>query len=410
MADFTPKDALDFLKLKKIVPSENWDDLKHGEHSHAFTVAHSLTADILNDIFEAMNNALEKGQSFKDFKKNIKPILKEKGWYGGRDNISKEQKNSYLNWRLKIIYKTNMTTSYQSGRYRKMQRLTNVRPYWVYSAVMDQRTRKEHMLLNNKCFRYDDPFWDSHYPPNGWGCRCTVYSVTENTANRDYDVTTSNDDGSIDSLNVNWDLFCPEEWRYNPGKEKWSPDWQQYTYLKNYIISKEEEKKKTALDLVKESYREQISQYQMNEAEWKNWVNEVTKANYKPQGFDRLLTVLNKEIEDKTKTDPRLYVTDSKLRHSIRDSKRVDKPERILSIEECRQIWKWIKDPDYILKEKKPKRNYDTYHYIKVLDDENVIRLIFKKKFNNCLEFYTSEKVSKIDGLNKGNYDEIYKK
>ena len=292
MSDFIPKDAIDFLKSKKNIPSENWDDLKQGEHSHAFTVAHSLTADILNDIFGAVNEALKSGQSFKDFKKNIKPILKQKGWYGGNNDIPKEQKNSYLNWRLKIIYKTNMSTSYQAGRYRKMERLTDSRPYWVYSAVMDERTRKEHMLLNDKCFRYDDPFWDSHFPPNGWGCRCTVYSVTENQANRDYYVTISNDDGTIDGLNVNWEQFCPEEWRYNPGKEKWSPSWEKYEYLKKYIVSKDGEKKTTALDIVKESYREQISQYQMNESEWKNWVSEVTKEDYKPQGFDRLLAVL----------------------------------------------------------------------------------------------------------------------
>ena len=410
MSDFIPKDAIDFLKSKKNIPSENWDDLKQGEHSHAFTVAHSLTADILNDIFGAVNEALKSGQSFKDFKKNIKPILKQKGWYGGNNDIPKKQKNSYLNWRLKIIYKTNMSTSYQAGRYRKMERLTDSRPYWVYSAVMDERTRKEHMLLNDKCFRYDDPFWDSHFPPNGWGCRCTVYSVTENQANRDYDVTTSNDDGTIDGLNVNWEQFCPEEWRYNPGKEKWSPSWEKYEYLKKYIVSKDGEKKTTALDIVKESYREQISQYQMNESEWKNWVSEVTKEDYKPQGFDRLLAVLKKEIEDKTKTDPRLYVTDNKLRHSIRDKKQKDKPEMILSIEECRQIWKWIKDPDYILKEKKPKRDYDTYHFIKEEDDENVIRLIFKKKFNNCLEFYTSEKINKKSAINEGIYNTIYEK
>ncbi|HPO48710.1 MAG TPA: phage minor head protein [Spirochaetota bacterium] len=393
MADFTPKDAIDFLKSKKIVPSENWDDLKHGEHSHAFTVAHNLTGNILNDIFEAMNNALEKGQSFKDFKKNIKPILKKKGWYGGRDDITKEQKNSYLNWRLKIIYKTNMTTSYQSGRYRKMQRLTDIRPYLVYSAVMDKRTRKEHMLLNNKCFRYDDPFWDAHYPPNGWGCRCTVYSVTENQANRDYDVTTSNDDGSIDGLNIDINKLCPEEWRYNPGKEKWSPNWEQYIFLKNHKVNGEGEKKKTALDVVKESYREQISQYQMNEPEWKNWVSEVTKTSYKPQGFDRLLTVLNKEIEDKTKTDPRLYITDSKLMHSIRDSKIKDKPERILSTDELKEIWKIVKNPDSILFEEKNKYGYQAYHFIRRLDDKESIQIIFTKRGNNCLNMATAQKI-----------------
>ena len=36
-----PKEAIAFLKRKKIVETERWDDLQWGEHSHAFTVAHS---------------------------------------------------------------------------------------------------------------------------------------------------------------------------------------------------------------------------------------------------------------------------------------------------------------------------------------------------------------------------------
>jgi len=53
------------------------------------------------------------------------------------------------------------------------------RPYWEYVAVLDNRTRPEHAQLHGLIYRYDDPFWASFYPPNGWRCRCRVNALSD---------------------------------------------------------------------------------------------------------------------------------------------------------------------------------------------------------------------------------------
>jgi phage putative head morphogenesis protein, SPP1 gp7 family len=227
MADgpsYTPREAIDFLEKKHLVPTDSWDDLWQDEHSHCFTVAHSMGAAVLDDIFKALSDAIESGDTLDTFKKNLGPTLREKGWYGGRaDKVGDE---GYLAWRLAMIYDTNLMTAYSAGNYRRMTRGAELRPIWVYSAVMDGKTRPEHRALNGKAYRAGSSFWDRYYPPNGWRCRCSTYSLSEDgAAQRGLDI--------LDDLPPGLDpeRVAPPEWRYNPGRDAYAPDWSKYKNL-----------------------------------------------------------------------------------------------------------------------------------------------------------------------------------
>ncbi len=45
--------------------------------------------------------------------------------------------------------------------------------------------RPLHAAWDGLVLPVDDPFWHTHYPPNGWRCRCRAVSVSERDLRRD---------------------------------------------------------------------------------------------------------------------------------------------------------------------------------------------------------------------------------
>ncbi len=166
------------LLAKINVPTTGWTDVWRDEHDAAFMVAGAYKADLLTDLREAVNKAITQTRSLDDFRKDFDKIVEQRGWSynGGR------------NWRTRVIYETNMRASYQAGRYAQMTDpdLIESAPYWRYKhSDLVADPRPEHLAWNGLVLRHDDPFWKTHYPPNGWGCRCTVFATSRKRAERE---------------------------------------------------------------------------------------------------------------------------------------------------------------------------------------------------------------------------------
>lgn len=168
-------EQLDFFRQKLNLPSERWDDIQKAAHDRAFIVAGAMKADLVADLRESVDKAIELGTGLEEFRRDFSKIVQKHGWtdWTGEGSASGEA------WRTRVIYQTNMATSYAAGRYRQLTDPDFVAlfPFWRYvhnDSVMHPRPLHQHWGAIRLTLRHDHPFWQTHFPPNGWGCQCRV--------------------------------------------------------------------------------------------------------------------------------------------------------------------------------------------------------------------------------------------
>jgi SPP1 gp7 family putative phage head morphogenesis protein len=181
-ARLPPKEAVSYFRAKGHNVTWNWYEQLTDAHARAFTVAKAVRLDVLNTLRDEVDRAVHDGITRQEFTRTLAPRLQKLGWWGKQIVVDTEGNAKEIELgsprRLATIYNVNMRTAYNSGRYAQMMNNVEDYPFWQYVAVMDGRTRPEHAALNGLVFRYDDPFWKTHYPPNGWNCRCRVRALS----------------------------------------------------------------------------------------------------------------------------------------------------------------------------------------------------------------------------------------
>lgn len=156
------------LRFATLAPTVKWDDLWQAQHERAFMVAGVVKADILADLAEAVAKALVEGRGFEAFKKDFRAIVEARGWHGWTGEGTPKGEA----WRMRVIYRTNMSTSYASGRLAQLK--DGNFAFWIYKHGNAIEPRLQHLAWDGIALPRDHPFWVTHAPPNGWGCTCRV--------------------------------------------------------------------------------------------------------------------------------------------------------------------------------------------------------------------------------------------
>lgn len=198
--------AIEYFRQKVNLPTRTWRDLQHGQHAQAFVVAGATKAELLADLRSAVQDAIEKAESYDTFKRRFKEIVQKHGWVH----------HGSAGWRSRVIWQTNMRVAQAVGRYQQMidPAVVAHMPWWMYDHTTLLRPREQHKAFDNHVYRYDDPVWTWLYPLNGWGCNCQVRPLSDRQL-RKLGKTGPDVAPTPDQIDI------PPEWRYNPGQAAW---------------------------------------------------------------------------------------------------------------------------------------------------------------------------------------------
>lgn len=169
-----PERAIAVLRAKVALPTAAWTDLWEGMHAAAFVVAGATKQTLVEDFHGAVTRAIDEGRTLEEFRADFDRIVEEHGWsYRGSRG-----------WRSRVIYQTNMRTAHAAGEWAGIQNTKRLLPYLRYVTMDDDRVRHQHAAWHNVVLPVDHPWWETHYPPNGWGCRCRVEALSERMLKR----------------------------------------------------------------------------------------------------------------------------------------------------------------------------------------------------------------------------------
>jgi hypothetical protein len=212
-----PVEAMRFFAGKVNAPTRRWDDVWKAAHSRAFMVAGVQAEDLLAGVRGAVQRAIADGTTLADFRRDLAPLMQRLGW----DAKGK----GYSAWRTRLVYETNLRGAYAAGQYEQQTdpEVLALAPIWRYRHSGARDPRPEHQAWDGLTLRHDDPWWRTHYPPNGWGCGCWVETLTERQAARRGGLSTAPEiqrrpwrdpaSGREDMVPVGID----PGWDYNPG-------------------------------------------------------------------------------------------------------------------------------------------------------------------------------------------------
>jgi SPP1 gp7 family putative phage head morphogenesis protein len=153
---------------RAVLPAEFYGARLQAVRARSFAVTGLATLDQVQQVADAASAATASGQTFRDWQRAV---------------LSTDQGGEMFalgRARRELIFRNAVQTNYGIGRTIQQRENAAARPYLMWDAINDSRTRPTHRAMDGHIAPIDDPIWKKWFPGNvGHNCRCTRIALSD---------------------------------------------------------------------------------------------------------------------------------------------------------------------------------------------------------------------------------------
>jgi SPP1 gp7 family putative phage head morphogenesis protein len=163
-------EAVDFFLGRVVVTSEQAKALDIDAQNRAFWIGGGLQLEQIQRVHDEINKAIATGERFEDWRKRVREDLKTHRAH------------------TETVFRNAVQRSYNAGRYEQMNdpEVAKVRPFWMYDAILDDRTTEVICRPRDGVTLPRDHQWwqNGNIPPLHHRCRSGIRNLRKAEADR----------------------------------------------------------------------------------------------------------------------------------------------------------------------------------------------------------------------------------
>jgi SPP1 gp7 family putative phage head morphogenesis protein len=168
-------EASAFIKNKPVVSGAVFAKLLPEVRARVFTVSGMVPLDIaqrLRDRISEIPAGADWDAVKADVAAGLSPFLDPETSTAEGEVPASERK-------AELLLRTHGYQAYAASQYNVLDRQKDVFKFWRYQTAQDDRVRDSHAALEGIVLPADDVFWQTHFPPWDYNCRCTVVPLSD---------------------------------------------------------------------------------------------------------------------------------------------------------------------------------------------------------------------------------------